>query len=56
MKYSLSPLAALLATPALAHPADLAHAHGAELSLPLGLTLIALAGLGLRRVAVRARR
>ena len=47
--------ALFLAAPAMAHPADLPHGHGAEWAAPLVLFLIGLAVVASRRKAARVR-
>ena len=50
---ALIPLTLLFATPAVAHPANMAHSHGADWAVPLGLALIVLAAMGARKIRVR---
>ena len=47
-----SVFATLLATPAMAHEAGIAHAH-AEWAVPLGVSLIVIAGISAARAKVR---
>ena len=47
-----SVFAMFLATPALAHPAAITHSH-AEWAVPLGMALIAVAGVSAAWVRVR---